>query len=63
MAAKKNQTQTFHYYNYDSKNKMNPPQPPTLFVTTEKNMNNYWISFIVNVINSYDNNSRAVKER
>jgi hypothetical protein len=62
MATRKKQTQTFHYCNYDSKKKMSPPQPPTVFMTTQKRRS-YGIPFIVNVINDCHNNSRAVKRR
>jgi hypothetical protein len=36
MAARKKQTQTFHYCNYDNKKKMSPSQPPIELMTTQK---------------------------
>jgi hypothetical protein len=45
-----------------ARQKMSPPQPLILLMTTQKT-NSYRILFIVNVINDCHNNSRAVKGR
>jgi hypothetical protein len=37
MVARKKQTQTFPYCNYDNKKKTTPPQPPIVLMTTPKN--------------------------
>ncbi len=66
------------YYIYGNKKK-NKPKPSIivimitrkkwahhnhlLYLWQHKKMNNYWIPFIVNVINDCHNNSRAVKRR
>jgi hypothetical protein len=37
MVARKKQTQTFPYCNYDNKKKTTPPQQPIVLMTTPKN--------------------------
>jgi hypothetical protein len=60
--SKKKNKQIFHYCNYAIRKKQAHPDH-LLYLWQQKKMDNYWIPFIVNVINDYHNNSRAMKGR
>jgi len=60
--SKKKWAQTFLYCNYGSKKKQTHPDH-LLYLWQHQKMDNYWIPFIVNVINDCHNNSKVVKRR
>jgi hypothetical protein len=60
--SKKKRTQTFPYCNYGNKKKRTHPHH-LLYLWQHQKIDNYWIHFIIDIINDYHNNSKVVKGR